>query len=151
MARFRFRLQPVLDQREREEHDHMRAVAELERRRIDAENRIRACQGRIVLGRAEIAAALSGGPVDLGAARMQAGATLRDDQEARRGVLELAGVMKALQQARTGLIQAAARRRAMELLRDRDLERFRADLNRRETLELDDVVVMRHRGGGGVR
>lgn len=146
MARFRFRLQQVLDQREREEKEHMRRVAELERERRGLEDRIRACQGRIVAGRGEIAATLRGGRVSLGDARLQAGATLRDDQEARRAVLELAGVMKRLGDCRAELVQAAARRRAVELLRDRELERFRDEQKRRESGELDDLMVMRSRG-----
>lgn len=146
MARFRFRFQPVLGQREREEQDRMLAVAALERERVALESRLRACQGRIVGGRAEISAALNGGRVDLGAARMQAGATLRDDQEARRTVLELAGVMKRLASSRAELARAASRRRAIELLRDRDLERFRTEENRREALDMDDLMVMRTRG-----
>jgi flagellar export protein FliJ len=146
MPRFRFRFQPVLGQREREEQDRMLAVAALERERVALENRLRACQGRIVGGRAEISAALTGGRVDLGAARMQAGATLRDDQEARRTVLELAGVMKRLASSRAELARAASRRRAIELLRDRDLERFRTEENRREALDMDDLMVMRTRG-----
>jgi flagellar export protein FliJ len=146
LARFKFRLQPVLAQREREEKEQMRIVADIERERLDLEARIRACQHRIVAGRQEIAASLGGGRVDLGAARLQAGATLRDDQDARRAVLELAGVMKRLAAARGDLAAASARRRAIELLRDRELERFRAEGARRETMELDDLLVMRARG-----
>ncbi len=146
MARFRFRLQPVLDQRAREEKDRMRAVAELEREKMAIEGRIRACQHRIVAGRREITGALAGGPVDLAGARLQAGATMRDDQQARRAVIELAGVMRRLEGARADLIAAAARRRAIEILRERDLERFRADENRREASDLDDLMVMRTRG-----
>lgn len=146
MARFTFKLQPVLAQREREEKEHMRRVADLEREKLGLENRIRACQSRIVAGRGEIAASLRGGRVDLGHARLQAGATLRDDQEARRAVLELSGVMRKLGECRAALIRAAARRRAIELLRDRELERFRAEENRRESNDLDDLMVMRSRG-----
>lgn len=124
----------------------MRVVADLEREKMALENRIRACQGRIVAGRRAIAASLAGGRVDLGGARMQAGATLRDDQQARRAVLELAGVMKRLDGARAELARLAARRRAMELLRERELERFRSEQNRREAMELDDLMVMRSRG-----
>lgn len=123
----------------------MLAVAELERTRFMLEERIRTCQRRIVAGRAEMSAALSGGRVDLSGARLQAGATLRDDQEARRTVLELAGVLKRLDAARAELVRAAARRRAIELLRDRDQERHRAVLNHREMLDMDDLMVMRTR------
>lgn len=126
----------------------MRAVAELERKRMDAEARIRACQARITEGRREVAAALSGGRVDLSAARLGSAATLRHDQNARRGVLELAAVLKQLELARQVLVRAASRRRAIELLRDRDEERFRAELSRREQTALDDLMVMRHRPAG---
>ncbi len=146
MARFRFRLQPVLTQREREEQERMRVVGELERQRLAIEHRIRSCQARIVEGRREVTETLAGGRVDLSAARLQAAATLRDDQEARRGVLELAAVMRKLETARKDLAAAAARRRAMELLRDRDRERFLAEQNHREQTALDDLVIMRQRG-----
>lgn len=146
MARFRFRLQPVLSQREREEKDRMRVVGELERERLAIEARIRACQERIVAGRRVSAETLTGPGVDLRLARFQAAATMRDDQEARRGVLELAGLLRRLEGARRDLAQAAMRRRAMELLRDRDLERHKHELDRRERRELDDLTTMRHRG-----
>lgn len=146
MARFRFRLAPVLTQRERAERNCMLAVAELEREKIRLENHIRAAQNRIVAGRRAIADSLSGGRVELGDARLQAGATLRDDQDARRAVLELAGVMRRLEGARAGLIEAAARRRAIELLRDRDHARFKAEEDRKENNALDDLIVMRQRG-----
>jgi flagellar export protein FliJ len=143
MAKFKFRLQPVLEQRGREEKDRMREVGELERKRMAIEADIRASQSRIVEGRDAVVAALSIGRVDLGAARLQSAATLRHDQEARRGVLEMAAVMQQLEAARGRLIRAAARRRAIELLRDRELERYRIEENRRENVAMDDLMVMR--------
>lgn len=143
MPRFVFKLQPVLEQRSREEKDRMRVVAELESQRMAIEQRIRTCQSRITDGRREVALALSGGRVDLGAAKLQSAATLRHDQEARRGVLEMAGVLQQLERARADLVRAAARRRAIELLRDRELERFRDEENRRENAAMDDLMVMR--------
>ena len=124
----------------------MRTVADLEREKLAIEGRIRACQSRIVSGRREIGGILTGGRVDLSRARLQAAATLRDDQEARRGVLELAAVMRRLAEARDALGSAAARRRAMELLRDRDRERFVSEENRREQSALDDLMIMRQWG-----
>ncbi|MEM9373023.1 MAG: flagellar FliJ family protein [Planctomycetota bacterium] len=143
MARFVFRLRPVLELREREEKDRMRIVADLESRRARIESQIRGCQDRIVEGRREVAGALSGGSVDLGAARLGSAATLRHDQEARRSVLELAGVMQQLERARAELVRAATARRAIELLRDRAHERFLDEENRRESAAMDDLMVMR--------
>ncbi|RMH29947.1 MAG: hypothetical protein D6692_03605 [Planctomycetota bacterium] len=124
----------------------MRAVGELEREKLAIEDQIRSCQARILEGRREVTDILASGRVDLSAARLQAAATLRDDQEARRGVLELAAIMRKLETARRELGVAAARRRAMELLRDRERERFLAQQNHREQTALDDLMIMRQRG-----
>lgn len=142
MAVFRFRLQPVLEQRVREEKEQMRVVAELESRRMQIEQHIRSCQSRISESRREVASILSSGRVDLGAAKLGSAATLRHDQNARRGVLEMAAVLQQLERARGDLVHAASRRRAIELLRDRDQERFRAEQDRREQAELDDLMIM---------
>lgn len=143
MPKFSFRLQPVLDQRAREEKDQMRAVAELDAQRMRIEEHIRACQLRIQQGRRDVSDALSGGRVDLGSAKLQSAATLRHDQEARSGVLDMAAVLQQLGHARAKLVQASAKRRAIELLRDRELERFRDAENRRESAAMDDLMVMR--------
>jgi len=147
MPSFKFRLQPVLAQRERDEKDRMRVVAELESRRMQIEDDIRASQGRIVEGRRAVAQALSGGRVDLGAAKLGSAATMRHDQDARRGVLEMAAVINQLESARNELIQASARRRAIELLRDRALERHLDEEKRRENNAMDDLMVMRRAEG----
>jgi flagellar export protein FliJ len=61
---------------------------------------------------------------------------------AQRLVLELAGVHKRLEAARAGLIEATKQRRAMELLHDRQLARFKAAIERRETAAFDDMAVI---------
>ena len=47
MAKFRFRLQPVLRQREIAERDEQLKVAQVERQRLMLEDRLRQCQQRI--------------------------------------------------------------------------------------------------------
>ncbi|MBL4697381.1 MAG: flagellar FliJ family protein [Phycisphaerales bacterium] len=152
MPRFKFKLQPVLDQREREEREKQLAVALLERERLALESRIRMCQRMMEDERITLSAALGTGQrVDLKAVKMQAGASLKHNFEAQRTVLELAGVFRKLQGARRELASAAARRKAVELLRDQQLEAFNQDLKMKESHELDEMSVMRFGRTDGIR
>jgi len=145
MPRFVFKLQPVLDQRQREERGKQLAVAQLERERLALESRIRSCQSMMSDERRQLSAALSsGGRVDLRSVRLQAGASLKHNFDAQRASLELAGVYRKLIGAREELARASSRRKAVELLRDQQRRAFEAQQDRMEALDLDEMSVMRH-------
>lgn len=148
MPTFRFKLDPVLEQRRRQEEDEQRHVAEVERERVALEERIRAYARAIQQEREDLREQLSTGG-DLRAARLQANASLDLTNKANRAVLELAGVHKRLDAARLRLLEAMTRRKGLEVLRERAEQRFRDDLKRRESAELDELVVMRHGRGEG--
>jgi len=146
MAQFRFRLQTVLEQRERDERDQQMIVAAIERDRLALESRIRNCQLQMDQERRTLSQALvPGKSVDLSHVKMQAGAALNYHFDAQRTVLELAGVFQKLKEARELLAKAAARKKAVELLREQHLEAFNKEQSRRENNELDDMTVMRFR------
>jgi len=151
MARFTFRLQPVLEMREREERDKKLALAELERERLGMENQIRSYQLNIEHEQASLAEMLVGkGGIDFRGARLQANAALSNRFSAQRVVLELAGVHRRIEQARRELVEASTRRKAVELLRERQREAFESEQRRRESGELDDISVMRHARREGI-
>ncbi|MEX2219892.1 MAG: flagellar export protein FliJ [Phycisphaerales bacterium] len=141
MARFRFRLQAVLDHREAVEQERQRAVAEVERERVRLEGVIRECHRRITVEKGEQRRGLLAG--DLGAARRQASAGARYSTEAQRAAIELAGAYARLERARAALLEAAKARKAVELLRERHLEQWRAEESRRENAAADELSVMR--------
>lgn len=143
MARFRFNLQPVLEHRVMIEREKQRAVAILERERLGLEDTIRACQRAIEAEQSEARGRLVG-LVDLRAVRQQGSAALRHAASARRAVLRLAGVHQRLVAARAELLEAAKRRKAVELLRERRYEQWKQDQSRREAGALDELVVMGH-------
>ena len=58
--KFRFRLQPVLDHRERVEQEKQLRVAELERERIVIETKLRECQQDIQSSRMDLRSRLGG-------------------------------------------------------------------------------------------
>src|SRR5262245_41080180 len=129
MPRFRFALQPVLDHREMIEEQKQRAVAVLEAQRVRLEETIRDHQRGITPERQEMRASLRAG--NLRAVRLQSGASVRLAAAAQRAVIELAGVHRRLEAARTELLDAAKRRKAVELLKERWYEDWRTDQNRR--------------------
>ena len=156
--RFVFRLQPVLDQRERIEERAQLLVAELERDRIRIEATLRAIQAELLETRAVLRAGLhrsavpgesraeespmSGGGIS--AVRAAASASLHITVRAQRAAMELAGLLKRLEMARSELLRATADRKAVQLLKDRAIEQFRREQLKRELSELDEIVVMRH-------
>src|SRR5690349_7684996 len=130
MARFRFQLETVLRHRRMIEREKQSAVAELETQRVRLENGIRDCQRAVAREKGELTGRLT--EADLRGARWQAAAAMRLIAAAQRAALELAGVLKRLEFARADLLEAAKRRKAVELLRERRFEEWRLDQNRRE-------------------
>ena len=149
MAKFRFRLQPVLRQRSLVEREQQRVVAELERTRVELEQSLRTLAENRAQERAAWTEGLGAGRgaghrVDLGGVRMQAGAALGRELEARRMAVRLAGVYERLKTERALLAERASARRALELLRDQQLEAHVTSENRAERNALDDVVMAMH-------
>lgn len=131
--------------REREEERKKLALSQLERERLEIENRIRGYQQNIEHEQSSLAQMLtSGGTIDFRGARLQANAALSNRFSAQKLVIELAGLIEQIERARQDLAEAASARKAVELLRDRQREAFESEQRRRETSELDDMSVMRH-------
>jgi len=145
MAKFRFTLQPVLEQRLAVERQRQVEVARLERHRFELEGRVREAQGQIEAAsgrRREALASGDGGRVDLEQLRGHAGEMAWWDRRAREGAVELAGVLKRLSGAREALAEAVRGRRAIERLRERRLEEWRSEMARRERAEADELGIM---------
>ena len=137
--RFRFRLEPVLRLREREEAARMRDVAELERQRGELEAMIRRCQERIRGSKDAVRRKLAG-PLDLSELRGEAAGTMGAMRDAQALVLDLAVVHRKLEIARAALREAARARRAVELLRERRLESWRREEAKTEQRSLDEIA-----------
>ncbi|MDX2130559.1 MAG: flagellar FliJ family protein [Planctomycetota bacterium] len=145
MARFIFELEAVLAQRRAQERERQLAVAALERERTRLEGVIRGCKDSITSTRDDLRAMLRPGASMLDAARVRlaARAELGEAARAQRAVIELAGVHRRLEVSRRALLEAAVRRKAVELLRERRYEAWRSEQHRREDAALDEMGVMR--------
>lgn len=140
MARFRFKLDPLLRARQHAERQRQRAVAELERRRLALEEALRRKQEFIVAGKQALRDRLVG-ELAMPSLRAHASSTIQVMREAQRTVIELAGVHKRLDAARAQLIEAARDRRALELLRERRLAQWKAAISKAEDAALDELAV----------
>ena len=140
MAKFRFKLAPVLRQRELAERDEQLRVAAIERRRIEIETQLRSQQQRIEAEEAALRAITRGGRSDASTLRWQGVALAAARSEAQRLAKTLAGVLRQLEQARAVLASKAAERRAIELLRERQLAAYHREQNTAETRMLDDLA-----------
>lgn len=145
MAKFRFNLQPVLDQRERIEEERKLVVAKLESERAALERQLREYQGAISAQKGDLRASMSLDPstgaavVDPARLRVQAHASLTMQVRAQRAVLVLAGLHRRLEAARAQLAAAARDRKAVEVLRDRRFARWKAEHERREAAAIDEM------------
>jgi flagellar protein FliJ len=155
MARFRFTLQALLDQRERVEQDRRRDVAAVEATRLELRRTLDAARAREaderrtwreILGPRDAASEPSNrasGALDLAAVCRQAHAIAgmaRHTGEIERQIVRVEGELAA---ARERLAHAAKERRAMELLRDQRLEQWKRGEARAEEAALDEIAVAR--------
>jgi flagellar FliJ protein len=141
MLRFRFRLEALLTARRMAERERQRAVAEIERQRLNLEGRLRHMQDDIASARQDLRGSLVG-TLDAHALRMHAASSLQHMRLAQRLVLELAGVHKRLEMERARLIEASRARRAIELLRERRFAQWKAEQDKAETAALDELAVI---------
>lgn len=166
MAKFRFRLEPVLQQRLREEERAQRTVAALERQRLDAETALREAHARLRACKTDLGAALGrsagdqtgeageGGqrptPIDFRGVRMQSAASFRFFGEAQRLAIHLAGAHQRTEGARQTLLRATTARKAVESLKQKRYDEWRREQEKRDAAATDELVVMRFgRGDGG--
>ena len=141
MARFIFKLEPLLKARLNSEQQFQRTVAEIERERIKLEDKLRAKQAILTGGKVELLDQLSGS-IDVSSLRYRASMAQQIMRDAQRLVLELAGVHHRLFTARGKLIEAARNRRAIELVREKRYEKYKADEAKAEIAAMDELAVI---------
>ncbi len=142
MAKFVFRLEPLLTARRRTEQDARRVVAVLERERLGLEDELRRHQGEITSGKEYMRGSLTGS-LDMRSLRQGAGVTLHEIRKAHQLVLQLAGLGQRMESARAELLEAMTRRRAIELLREKRFDQWKIALSKAENAALDELAVGR--------
>jgi flagellar FliJ protein len=147
MPTFIFQLQALLDQRSHAERQKQLAVATIERQRLDLESRVTDRQTEIRSHKNDLRDLLTtpaAQGVDFRTVRLQANASLHAQLSTQRLALQLAGLYHRLDAARKELREAATRRRAVELLKQKRFDAWKREQHRLETNELDEIATLRH-------
>lgn len=145
MAKFKFNLAPLLKVRTQAEEAAQRVLAGHESERVRLENMLRSQQMMLQDSSHAMRERLVG-QLNVTELRLHATSALVGARDANRIVLELAGVHKQIDAARRELIEARKKRMAIERLRERRFEDWRARVNKAED-DLLDEIACRPRAG----
>jgi flagellar FliJ protein len=138
MAKFVFKLEALLKQREREEQECLRLLAEQAAVVNSAQEAVRRINETVQSGHEDVRRHLMG-PLDMGfltAHRRFMGAMQRQVIELVQKAVQ---AKKRLEEARTRLAEAARRRKAIEILREKQFDRWRMQQARAETALGDEI------------
>ncbi|MEM9420459.1 MAG: flagellar export protein FliJ [Planctomycetota bacterium] len=139
MPQFIFRYESLLQHRRNLEDQAQRQMAERVRTQMILTDQLRGMQQQISDSKRDLGGALVG-KVDLSQVgeftRYNADSTVRGRQLVRR----LAELETQVETARQQLVNAMQQRKALDLLRERDLKKWKIEQKRKETAELDDLA-----------
>ncbi len=133
---FKFRLQPVLDLRAREEDEQKQIFGDARRRRLE-------CEAEMVALNQERLKLLVGAGSSLEARlNLENRMLALDDREADQQVI-MGVLMDEERAAQEAWLQARRNLQAMEKLRENRLDEWTAEVARVEQIEMDDWATMR--------
>ena len=139
MAQFKFRLTAVLRQRKRDEQEAQRNLATQAAVVNQLQDSLRALNSELQANADAMRHYLQG-KLDmqyLAAHRRYTGSMQRRGNEI---VAQIAAAQKKVDEARIVLSEAAKRRKAIETLRDKQLDRWKLDQARRDTAATDEIA-----------
>ena len=140
---FKFSQATLLKIRKIKSDQALQALALSQRRLMACQDAIRHNQGRLSELEDEMAAKLTGGIKARELLLLEDfHASLRFNGQAL--VRELAEADLEVEERRQDLLKAKTELKAMERLREIELERYQAEINRREMLFIDEIAVTQH-------
>ena len=140
MAQFKFNLQTVLRQRELIEQERQRALANVQRVYNDMEAELRRMDEAARATTQDLRDNHLVGPISVEYLAAHRRFSLAMQRKAMAHAARMSDVRKQVDVARAALIEAAMDRKAMEKLRERRLEDWTDDQNRREATANDEVA-----------
>jgi flagellar FliJ protein len=143
MAKFVFKLEPLLKHRVRLEEAQQRALAKLLREKLIIETQLRNQQQSISDDKSHMAQSLSG-HVDVARIRQHAAHVHRATVHAQQAAFRLLELNHQIESARAKLNDAVRDRKAIEVLRERQHTKWLTEQKRREATQLDEAATQRY-------
>ena len=141
MAKFVFKFDGVLRQREHVETQRQRELAIVQQEMTRLQNDLRALNESVQTSTDDLRNNHLTGRLDLNFLAAHRRFMLAMARKGAALVQQVAGVQKRLDVAQAALAEAAKQRKIIEKLRERSLERWKADLARKEMMETDEIAM----------
>ncbi|QDU33169.1 Flagellar FliJ protein [Poriferisphaera corsica] len=143
MPRFRFKLDVLLKHRASEEELCQRDLARLLRSRMIFEDELRRMQQTISQSKHQLGQSLLG-KVEISRVAEFASYSGQTTMRGHQIVNKMAELEQHILIAREKLLEATKKRKALELLRDKQKAEWIAAENKRETAELDEIATQKY-------
>ena len=139
MARFVFRLEPVLRQRERAEQEAQRELGHRQAKLVELQNELKKLDESLRRASDDVRDNHLTGRLDMNflAAHRRFVNTLH--RQGSNVVQKIAAAQRAVDEARRLLAEAAKQRKVIEKLREKQLARWKAEQDRKETAATDEI------------
>lgn len=139
MAKFFFKLEGVLRQRKHIEQDKQRQLATRQMQLVELQNVLRQMQQNVEATNEDVRKNRLIGKLDMEFIAAHRRFLAGMQRQAMGVAQKIALAQRAVDEARLELAEAAKQRKAIEKLKEKQLERWRADLSRREGAEMDEI------------
>ena len=141
MAKFVFKFDGVLRQREHVETQRQRELAIVQQEMTKLQTQLRELNESVQTSTDDLRNNHLTGRLDLNFLAAHRRFTLAMTRKGAALVQQIAGVQKRVDVAQAALAEAAKQRKIIEKLRERSLERWKADLARKEMMETDEIAM----------
>lgn len=139
MAKFVFQLEAVLRQRQHVERQRQRELAEVQAQVAGFQDELRLLNGRVQNSTEDLRQNHLTGKLDLSFIAAHRRFMLAMQRKGVELMQKMALLQRQVEQARAALAEAAKQKKIIDKLRERQHERWLAEQNRREMLELDEI------------
>ena len=139
MAKFHFQLEGVLRQREGIERERQRALAVAQSKMQRLEEQLRDLDRTVQAAHADAREHHLVGRLDMAFLAAHRRFIASSQRQAMNLAQSMATVKAEIDQARAALAEAARQRKVIEKLRERQYDRWKADLLKKETAEMDEI------------
>ena len=139
MPRFVFNLETVLRQRQRAEHEQQRELAAAQSEMVRLQAELKALNDALQASSAEMKAGHLTGTLDVNYLAAHRRYTVAMQRAGHVLVQDMARQQRKVDDAQRLLAEAAKERKVLEKLKERQRERWAAEIQRKELAELDEV------------
>ena len=141
MAQFTFKLDAVLRHRKRVEEERQRDLAQVTARLVTLEAELRAMDSTVQQTLADLREKHLVGRLDMHFIAAHRRFMLATQRKAAGLIERVAAVQREVDAARGALAEAAKQRKVIDKLRERQLERWKFDQDRKELAQQDEINV----------